>query len=94
MLVYRRVVTAGLMVMGMASLGGVTAQEHPGVKVYAAQKCSICHSIAGAGNKKLPLDGVGAKLTEDQNRRARRSRQEDQLHHQAADEGLHRPAQA
>jgi cytochrome c len=64
MFVYRWVVTAG--VMGIASLGSVTAQEHPGVKVYAAQKCSICHSIAGAGNKKLPLDGVGAKLTEDQ----------------------------
>ena len=42
------------------------ASDHPGAKVYAAQKCSICHSIAGAGNKKLPLDGVGAKLTVDQ----------------------------
>lgn len=40
--------------------------DHPGAKVYAAQKCSICHSIAGAGNKKLPLDGVGGKLTADQ----------------------------
>ena len=37
-----------------------------GAKVFAAQKCSICHSIAGVGNKKLPLDGVGAKLTTDQ----------------------------
>ena len=37
-----------------------------GAKVYAAQKCSICHSIAGTGNKKLPLDGVGTKLTADQ----------------------------
>ena len=48
------------------SVGTISAQEHPGAKVYASQKCSICHSIAGAGNKKLPLDGVGAKLTEDQ----------------------------
>jgi mono/diheme cytochrome c family protein len=39
------------------------AQVDEGVKVYAAQKCSICHSIAGVGNKKLPLDGVGTKLT-------------------------------
>lgn len=37
-----------------------------GAKVYAAQKCSMCHSIAGVGNKKLPLDGVGTKLTADQ----------------------------
>lgn len=39
-----------------------------GAKVYAAQKCSICHSVAGVGNKKLPLDGVGGKLTADQMR--------------------------
>jgi len=46
--------------------GAAAAQVADGAKVYAAQKCSICHSIAGAGNKKLPLDGVGAKLTTDQ----------------------------
>jgi mono/diheme cytochrome c family protein len=39
-----------------------------GQKVYAAQKCSICHSIGGAGNKKGPLDGVGAKLSADEMR--------------------------
>ena len=37
-----------------------------GAKVYASQKCMICHSIAGAGNKKLPLDNVGAKLSAEQ----------------------------
>lgn len=37
-----------------------------GAKVYAAQKCSMCHSVAGVGNKKLPLDGVGTKLSADQ----------------------------
>lgn len=34
-----------------------------GMKVFAAQKCSVCHSIAGKGNAKGKLDGVGAKLT-------------------------------
>jgi len=34
-----------------------------GQELYAAQKCSVCHSIAGAGNKANPLDGVGAKLS-------------------------------
>jgi len=34
-----------------------------GQAVYTAQKCSICHSVAGVGNKKGSLDGVGAKLT-------------------------------
>jgi mono/diheme cytochrome c family protein len=34
-----------------------------GQKVYVTQKCSTCHSIAGKGNKKGPLDEVGSKLT-------------------------------
>ena len=34
-----------------------------GAEVYAAQKCSTCHSIAGKGGKSSPLDGVGAKLS-------------------------------
>jgi mono/diheme cytochrome c family protein len=37
-----------------------------GEKVYTSQKCSICHSIAGVGNKKGALDGVGARLTGDE----------------------------
>ena len=32
----------------------------------AAQKCSVCHQIAGQGNKISPLDGVGKKLTAEQ----------------------------
>ena len=37
-----------------------------GQQVYAAQKCSICHSIAGKGQVKGPLDGVGSKLSADE----------------------------
>ena len=37
-----------------------------GQKVYTEQKCSICHSLAGVGNKKGALDGIGAKLSADQ----------------------------
>jgi cytochrome c2 len=33
-----------------------------GKQVFAAQKCSICHSIIGAEAGKVALDGVGAKL--------------------------------
>ena len=36
-----------------------------GEEVYAAQKCQICHAVAGKGNKMNPLDGVGAKLSAD-----------------------------
>jgi mono/diheme cytochrome c family protein len=34
-----------------------------GQKVFTAQKCSICHSVAGKGNQKGALDDVGARLS-------------------------------
>jgi mono/diheme cytochrome c family protein len=34
-----------------------------GEAVYAAQKCSVCHAIAGKGKATSKLDGVGAKLS-------------------------------
>jgi mono/diheme cytochrome c family protein len=39
-----------------------------GEQVYTAQKCSICHAIAGKGNKMNPLDGVGKKLSAEDTR--------------------------
>jgi mono/diheme cytochrome c family protein len=53
-----------------ASGVGVTAQSDEsrlkrGAEVYRAQKCQACHSIAGVGNKRYPLDGVGSRLTEE-----------------------------
>lgn len=36
-----------------------------GQAVYAAQKCSMCHSIEGKGQAKGPLDDVGGKLKAD-----------------------------
>src|SRR3954469_19628316 len=34
-----------------------------GEAVFAAQKCGLCHSIAGKGNPKGPLDEAVAKLS-------------------------------
>jgi len=34
-----------------------------GEKVFAAQKCGLCHSIAGKGNPKGPLDEAVVKLS-------------------------------
>lgn len=34
-----------------------------GQKLYVAQKCSVCHAVAGKGNKKGTLDEVGSKLS-------------------------------
>ena len=42
-----------------------TAKSDKGKGVFAAQKCSMCHAIAGQGNKKTPLDGVGGRLSAD-----------------------------
>ena len=39
------------------------AKVEKGMKVYADQKCSICHAIGGKGNPKGALDEVGTKLT-------------------------------
>jgi len=54
--------------IALAALAGTSsaqdAKVEKGAKVYADQKCSICHSIAGKGNAKGALDGVGTKLTE------------------------------
>jgi len=53
--------------LGAAALLALTssvasAQESAaGAKVFADQKCSLCHSIAGKGNAKGPLDEVGSK---------------------------------
>lgn len=33
-----------------------------GQKVFETQKCSLCHSVAGKGNAKGPLEGVAKKF--------------------------------
>lgn len=37
-----------------------------GQQVFTAKKCSMCHSVAGKGNPKGSLDGVGAKWKADE----------------------------
>jgi len=50
------------LVAGLPRVARAQDAKH-GEQVYAAQKCSVCHSIAGKGGKSSPLDGVGAKLS-------------------------------
>ena len=62
-----RVLGAVVLVTAMTA-GTASAQQSAvarGQGVYAAQKCSICHSIQGKGNQKGPLDDVGSKLSAD-----------------------------
>src|SRR5688500_20402874 len=52
-------------VLSLSGAASAVAQDPAarGAQVYAAQKCSVCHSIAGKGNTKGSLDTVGNKLT-------------------------------
>ncbi len=38
-------------------------QIDAGRQIYQQQGCARCHAIAGAGNQRYPLDGVGARRT-------------------------------
>jgi len=49
-----------LLLLGAASVARAE-DSAAGAKVFADQKCSLCHSIAGKGNTKGPLDEVGSK---------------------------------
>jgi mono/diheme cytochrome c family protein len=54
-------VAAGLLLVGQTASAQTLVEK--GQAVYAAQKCMMCHAIAGKGNAKGALDGVGKKLT-------------------------------
>ncbi len=57
--------TMTLLIVGaaLAAPAVASAQADKGAQVFAAQKCSMCHAVAGKGNAKGPLDGVGAKYS-------------------------------
>jgi mono/diheme cytochrome c family protein len=59
---------AGVSVVLISLAAPAFAQDpvQTGQKVYTSQRCSTCHSIGGTGNKRGPLDGVGAKLSADE----------------------------
>ena len=60
------ILAAGIVcAMGMAAPAHAQGDVEKGKTVYAAQKCSVCHAIAGKGKATSPLDGVGAKLSAD-----------------------------
>ncbi len=58
-----RLALAGTFVAGLASVAAAQDPVKKGQELFTSQKCTMCHSVAGVGNKKFPLDGVGAKLS-------------------------------
>lgn len=62
----RSIVLGVTLVIGLAGSAAAQDARAKGEQIYVAQKCSLCHSIAGKGNPKGSLDNVGAKLTPDE----------------------------
>jgi len=60
------VIVTGMVLFARAASAQDNALVEHGIKVYAAQKCSTCHSIEGKGKKTGPLDGVASKLSENE----------------------------
>jgi len=43
-----------------------TAKAEQGAALFTSQKCTMCHSVAGKGNAKGPLDKVASTRTPDE----------------------------
>jgi cytochrome c2 len=63
----------GVLLIPLLAAPGIAMPQEPdratielGIKVYARERCRTCHSIAGDGNRRSPLDGVGSRLTEEE----------------------------
>ncbi len=50
-------------VLVVAAVAGAQDKTARGAQVYGDQKCALCHSVAGKGNAKGPLDDVGSKYS-------------------------------
>jgi mono/diheme cytochrome c family protein len=59
----RSLILTAAATMLVANVAGAQDKVARGAAVYAEQKCSMCHSVAGKGNAKGPLDEVGSKLS-------------------------------
>jgi len=59
----RSMVLALAMCVGVAAPAAAQDAKAKGEKLFADQKCTLCHSVAEKGNKKGPLDGVASKLS-------------------------------
>lgn len=51
-----------VLLVAAPAFAGDAAQVEKGKTLVTARKCTLCHSIAGKGNPKGSLDGIGTKL--------------------------------
>jgi mono/diheme cytochrome c family protein len=57
----RRTLAAGVLCVAAAAPVAAQDLKAKGEKLFVDQKCTLCHSVAGKGNAKGPLDEVGSK---------------------------------
>jgi mono/diheme cytochrome c family protein len=66
----KRMLIATMSVIALVAFAGAASAQDAkvakGKQLFTDQKCTMCHSIAGQGNVKGPLDDVGSKLTADE----------------------------
>ena len=62
----RSMILTAVMCVGVAGAAAAQDAKAKGEKLFADQKCTLCHSIGDRGNKKGPLDGVAAKVSADE----------------------------
>ena len=63
------IITMGLLTLSLAPFFAATAAAQDpklveqGAKLFVDQKCSLCHSVAGKGNQKGPMEEHLAKVS-------------------------------
>jgi mono/diheme cytochrome c family protein len=63
----RAAVYAGLLTLALpCAAAAQNAKAEQGAALFSSQKCTMCHSVAGKGNPKGTLDGVGSKRKADE----------------------------
>lgn len=67
-----RIATCVRLMISVIVAAPVAAQDaklvDKGAQLFVEQKCTLCHSIAGQGNKKAPLEAQLAKSSADEMR--------------------------
>jgi mono/diheme cytochrome c family protein len=58
------VATFTLLLPGAAAAQNAKAEQ--GAALFTSQKCTLCHSVAGKGNPKGSLDGIGSARKADE----------------------------
>ena len=60
---FRRTLVVLALGLSMAAPAAAQDLKVKGAQIFVDQKCALCHSVAGKGNVKGPMDDVGSRLS-------------------------------